>query len=277
MGYSLGGEVALRAAIQHPALVRRLVLVSVAVPARRLVPGGRGRDGRDVSPEAADMMRPVAARTSCTRGSRRGRRTGRSSSPRPPTCSKVDHDWTGRGRRRDRRGRCSSSPTPTRCARTTSPSSSTCSAAACATPAGTAPPAPRAARGPARRHALRHRRLARCSSPAVVPFLELKPRISSRRLERDVELRAVADAVELDPVGVREPLGRGSGRRRTARAAAGPPCPTRPAPGRRSARRRARQPSRQRVLDQRARPPRRRRRRAAGGRAARPGCARSST
>lgn len=30
MGYSLGGEVALRTAIQHPGLVRRLVLVSVA-------------------------------------------------------------------------------------------------------------------------------------------------------------------------------------------------------------------------------------------------------
>jgi pimeloyl-ACP methyl ester carboxylesterase len=30
MGYSLGGEVALRTAIQHPSLVRRLVLVSVA-------------------------------------------------------------------------------------------------------------------------------------------------------------------------------------------------------------------------------------------------------
>jgi pimeloyl-ACP methyl ester carboxylesterase len=33
MGYSLGGEVALRTAIQHPALVRRLVLVSI--PCRR--------------------------------------------------------------------------------------------------------------------------------------------------------------------------------------------------------------------------------------------------
>ena len=34
------------------------------------------------------------------------------------------------------------------------------------------------------------------------------------RLERDVELRAVADAVELDPVGVRQPARRGSARRR---------------------------------------------------------------
>ena len=47
MGYSLGGEVALAAsAIQHPALVRRLVVISASVPPRRLVPRGHGGDGR---------------------------------------------------------------------------------------------------------------------------------------------------------------------------------------------------------------------------------------
>ena len=35
---------------------------------------------------------------------------------------------------------------------------------------------------------------------------DVKPRISCGGLERDVELRAVADAVELDPVGVRQPV-----------------------------------------------------------------------
>ena len=75
MGYSLGGVVALRTAIQHPERVRRLVLVSVAF----------GRDGShpevvesmdQFSPELAPMLQQSPA-TSATRASRRGSRTGR--------------------------------------------------------------------------------------------------------------------------------------------------------------------------------------------------------
>ena len=92
MGYSLGGEVALRLAIQHPALVRRLVLVSI--PCRR--------DGNhpevvaamdQMRPEIAEMMKqspPYAA--------------VRAVAPRPEDWPvliaktsdllKVDYDWT---------------------------------------------------------------------------------------------------------------------------------------------------------------------------------------
>jgi len=52
MGYSLGGAVALRLAIQHPALVRRLVLVSI--PCRR-----QGNHPEVV--EAMEQMRPEIA------------------------------------------------------------------------------------------------------------------------------------------------------------------------------------------------------------------------
>jgi pimeloyl-ACP methyl ester carboxylesterase len=60
LGYSLGGAVALRLAIQHPARVRRLVLVSIPFK----------RDGNfpeviaameQLGPEAAEMMKPSPA------------------------------------------------------------------------------------------------------------------------------------------------------------------------------------------------------------------------
>ena len=53
LGYSLGGGVAFRLAVQHPEKVRRLVLVSARLRAGRLLPGdaaaagaGRRGDGR---------------------------------------------------------------------------------------------------------------------------------------------------------------------------------------------------------------------------------------
>ena len=58
-----------------------------------------------------------------------------------------------------------------------------------------------ALRDRARRDARAHARLERC-----------EPGDQLRRLERDVELRAVADAVELDPVGVAAATRRGSAR-----------------------------------------------------------------
>jgi pimeloyl-ACP methyl ester carboxylesterase len=92
LGYSLGGEVALRTAIQHPALVRRLVLISI--PCRR--------DGNhpevvaamdQMTPEIAEMMKqspPYALYSSIA--------------PRPEDWPvliaktsdllKVDYDWT---------------------------------------------------------------------------------------------------------------------------------------------------------------------------------------
>ena len=75
-----------------------------------------------------------------------------------------------------------------------------------------------------------------------------------RGLERHVELRAVADAVELDPVGVRQPLVAVARGRRRPRQQLGPRCPTRPAPGSRSARRRGASPRGARSVDQRRAP-----------------------
>ena len=43
MGYSLGGLVALRTAIQHPGLVRRLVLVSIPFRRDGIAPRGAWR------------------------------------------------------------------------------------------------------------------------------------------------------------------------------------------------------------------------------------------
>jgi pimeloyl-ACP methyl ester carboxylesterase len=92
MGYSLGGEVALRTAIQHPALVRRLVLVSI--PCRR--------DGNhpevvtameQMRPEIAEVMKQSPAYALYSR-----------IAPRPQDWPvliaktsellKVDYDWT---------------------------------------------------------------------------------------------------------------------------------------------------------------------------------------
>ena len=93
MGYSLGGTVALRTAIQHPERVRRLVVVSVAF--RRDGSHPEVLEAMDqMGPAAVRADAPVPARSSCTRGRRRGPRTGRRSSPRPPTSSSIDYDWT---------------------------------------------------------------------------------------------------------------------------------------------------------------------------------------
>ncbi len=62
---------------------------------------------------------------------------------------------------------------------------------------------------------------------------QAKPRIELGGLERDVDLRAVADVVELDPVGVRQHRA-GSAPPRPATAAACPPCPRRSGRGSRS-------------------------------------------
>ena len=47
MGYSFGAATALRTAIQHPQLVRRLVVVSVPCQRDGWYPGEPGRDGPD--------------------------------------------------------------------------------------------------------------------------------------------------------------------------------------------------------------------------------------
>src|SRR3954462_2942033 len=56
MGYSLGGIVALRTAIQHPARVRRLVLVSVS-SRRDASPPGVAAAMNKMSPPGAEPMR----------------------------------------------------------------------------------------------------------------------------------------------------------------------------------------------------------------------------
>ncbi len=141
LGYSLGGEVALRLAIQHPALVRNLVVISVACR----------RDGNHpevvaafdaMSPAAAEMMKQGPAYPAYT-----------AIAPRPEDFDTMVAKTAellqgrlrlvGRGRRRSPRARCSSSPTPTRSAPTTSSSSPACSGSGCATRAGTARRSPR--------------------------------------------------------------------------------------------------------------------------------------
>ena len=75
-GYSLGGAVALRTAIQHPGLVRRLVLVSIAVRRDGNHPEVLAAfDAADRGGRRADEGSRRSTRT--TRRSRRGRRTGR--------------------------------------------------------------------------------------------------------------------------------------------------------------------------------------------------------
>jgi pimeloyl-ACP methyl ester carboxylesterase len=56
MGFSLGGGVALRLAIQHPELVSRLVLVSTVFARRGWYPEGRAQMDA-MGPEMADMLR----------------------------------------------------------------------------------------------------------------------------------------------------------------------------------------------------------------------------
>jgi len=56
MGFSLGGAVALRTAIQHPELVSKLVLMSTVFQAQRVVSGDDRRHGRD-GPETAEPLK----------------------------------------------------------------------------------------------------------------------------------------------------------------------------------------------------------------------------
>ncbi len=57
MGYSLGGGVAFRLAVQHPSTVRRLVLVAAAVASDAFYPDLRPQQAR-LGAELADMMKP---------------------------------------------------------------------------------------------------------------------------------------------------------------------------------------------------------------------------
>ena len=81
----------------------------------------------------------------------------------------------------------------------------------------------------------------------------MKPRISCDGLQRHVQLRAVADAVELDPVGVREHRAVALGGARPRRGC-GPRCPRRSAPDTRPARGRAASRGRGRARPARACP-----------------------
>jgi pimeloyl-ACP methyl ester carboxylesterase len=92
MGYSLGGAVALRTAIQHPALVRRLVLVSIACRRDGNHPEVVAAMGR-LGPEAAEPMKQSPAYAHYAQVA-----------PRPEDWPvligkvgellKVDYDWT---------------------------------------------------------------------------------------------------------------------------------------------------------------------------------------
>jgi pimeloyl-ACP methyl ester carboxylesterase len=76
MGFSLGGAVALRIAIQHPDLVQRLVLVSTVFARHGWRPEmAAGMDA--MGPEMADQLRQTPL-FEATAGSRPGSRTGRS-------------------------------------------------------------------------------------------------------------------------------------------------------------------------------------------------------
>ena len=136
MGYSFGGATALRTAIQHPALVRRLVLV--AVPFRR--------DGW--YPESLAGMDQMGSHLSDMLKQGPLYELYASAAPRaedwPVLLDKTgdllrrDYDWSADLERITAR-RCWSTRTPTRCARRTSWTSTPGSAAACATRPGTAP------------------------------------------------------------------------------------------------------------------------------------------
>jgi pimeloyl-ACP methyl ester carboxylesterase len=92
MGYSLGGAVALRLAIQHPGTVRRLVLVSIAVR----------RDGShpevvaamdQMPPEAGEMMKQSPAYALYERIAPRPEDWGQMVA-KTAELLKVDYDWT---------------------------------------------------------------------------------------------------------------------------------------------------------------------------------------
>ena len=75
LGYSFGGEVALRLGIQHPERVRNLVVVSVDGQARRQLPRGASRPS----------TRWTRASPRCCARRRRGRSTSASRPTRPPS------------------------------------------------------------------------------------------------------------------------------------------------------------------------------------------------
>jgi pimeloyl-ACP methyl ester carboxylesterase len=136
MGFSLGGGVALRTALQHPEVVERLVLVSTVFKRRGWHPEmTAGMDA--MGPETAAQMMATPLYDAYKQVAPRvedwpvlvGQITEASSS-------------TTTGRPRSPAWRCRPcwwSATPTAYRPPTRSSSSTCSAAACATPAGTAP------------------------------------------------------------------------------------------------------------------------------------------
>jgi len=92
LGYSLGGAVALRTAIQHPTCVRRLVLV--AIPCKR---GGNHPDVLaamdQFSPAAAEMMKPSPAYATYAAIAPRPEDWG-TMIARTSELLKVDYDWT---------------------------------------------------------------------------------------------------------------------------------------------------------------------------------------
>jgi pimeloyl-ACP methyl ester carboxylesterase len=79
MGYSMGGGVALRTAIQHPDVVRKLVLVSTAFKRDGWYPEIRAGMAQ-MGPGAAEPMKQTRC-TSSTPALRRGRPIGRCCSP----------------------------------------------------------------------------------------------------------------------------------------------------------------------------------------------------
>ena len=139
MGFSFGGATALRTAIQHPPLVRRLVVVSV--PFRGTAGTPRAWPGWTRWDRTWPRCSSRGRCTRCTPAPRRGCRTGRCSWTRPATCCGSDFDWSA-DIARSPRGRCWFTRTPTRCARRTSSTSTRGSAAGCATRAGTVRPGP---------------------------------------------------------------------------------------------------------------------------------------
>jgi pimeloyl-ACP methyl ester carboxylesterase len=126
MGYSFGAATALRTAIQHPGLVRRLVIVSHPVRHDGWFP--QSLAGFDqMGPAFAEAMKQSPIYEAYARVAPRVEdwpvlvdKMG--------TLLRQDYDW--------------SAEAPTRCGPRTSPSSTRCSAAGCATRTGTVRPGP---------------------------------------------------------------------------------------------------------------------------------------
>ena len=141
LGYSLGGEVALRLAIQHPERVRNLILVSVTC--KRAGNHPEVLEAMDqMTPAIAEMLRQSPVYELYAR-----------IAPRPEDFDtmvaktsdllKVDYDWTAEVAEMTRSHAAGVRRRRLDPARRTSPSSSACSAAACATRAGTGRPSRR--------------------------------------------------------------------------------------------------------------------------------------